>query len=284
MPVDDSGPKKRVPEGLWTKCPKCEQIIYNKEMEANLKVCPKCHYGLRLSARERIDLLLEEGSFKEIGAQLKPRDVLEFTDSMSYKDRLAENQGKTGEKEAALAGEGLLGPHRIAIAALDFEFMGGSMGAVVGEKVTLAIEHALENQTPLLVVSSSGGARMQEGIVSLFQMAKTSAALARLEKACLPFVSLLADPTTGGVTASFAMLGDVIIAEPKALVAFAGPRVIEQTIRQTLPQGFQQSEFLLRHGMLDIVADRHQVKPVLIKLFSFFMEARKRKLAAPAER
>jgi len=282
MPVDDSAQKKRVPEGLWTKCPKCEQIIYNKELESNMKVCSKCGHGLRMSARERIDMLLEKDSFVEIGANLKPEDPLSFSDSMSYKDRLSDNQAKTGEKEAALAGEGLMGPHRIAVALMDFEFLGGSMGSVVGEKVTLAIEHALDNNLPVLVVSSSGGARMQEGILSLFQMAKTSAALARLQEAGLPFISLLADPTTGGVTASFAMLGDVIVAEPKALVAFAGPRVIEQTIRQTLPQGFQQSEFLMKHGMVDMVVERARLKDTLIKLFGFFVDARKKPRAMAA--
>jgi acetyl-CoA carboxylase carboxyl transferase subunit beta len=277
MPVDENAQntKKPMPEGLWKKCPKCEQIIYNKELEKNLKVCPKCGQGFRMSARERIDLLLEKDTFKEIGENLKPRDILEFSDSMSYKDRLAENQKKTGEKDAAVIGEGLMGDMRLAIGVLNFDFMGGSMGAVVGEKITMIIEYALENSLPLLVISSSGGARMQEGILSLFQMAKTSAALARLNDAKLPFISLLTDPTTGGVTASFAMLGDVIVAEPKALVAFAGPRVIEQTIRQTLPQGFQESEFLLKHGMVDLVAERGHLKATLTKLFGFFLAARK---------
>ncbi|MGQ0645282.1 MAG: acetyl-CoA carboxylase, carboxyltransferase subunit beta, partial [Elusimicrobiota bacterium] len=223
---------------------------------------------------ERIRLLVEEGSFREIGAELSALDPLEFSDSKPYKERLKESRQKTGEKDAAIAGEGLLGPHRVALGVLDFEFMGGSMGAVVGEKITLAIEHAVDNGLPLLIVSSSGGARMQEGILSLFQMAKTSAALARLREARLPFISLLADPTTGGVTASFAMLGDVIVAEPKALVAFAGPRVIEQTIRQTLPQGFQESEFLLKHGMVDMVVERPKLKAALIRLFDLFLKAR----------
>ncbi len=277
MPVDDApeSTKKPMPEGLWKKCPKCEHIIYNKELEKNFRVCPKCGHGLRMSARERLALLLDENSFKEIGEDLKPRDVLEFSDSAPYKNRLKDNQKKTGEKDAALAGEGQMGPLRVAVGVLNFDFMGGSMGAVVGEKITLVIEHAIENELPLLVISSSGGARMQEGILSLFQMAKTSAALARLNEARLPFISLLTDPTTGGVTASFAMLGDVIVAEPRALVAFAGPRVIEQTIRQTLPQGFQESEFLLKHGMVDMVTDRAHLKDTLVKLFGFFMAARK---------
>ena len=286
MSVDESGPiKKRVPEGLWTKCPKCENIIYNKELETNGKMCPKCRYALRMNARERIAMLLEPGSFQEIAADLEAKDPLSFKDTVLYKDRLKESKRKTGQPDAAMAGEGLMGPLRVALAVLDFDFMGGSMGSVVGEKVTLAVEHALENELPLLVVSSSGGARMQEGILSLFQMAKTSAALARYRRAGLPFISLLGDPTTGGVTASFAMLGDVIVAEPKALVAFAGPRVIEQTIRQTLPQGFQQSEFLLKHGMVDMVVERVQVKGTLIKLFQFFLTARQNLAAAgPSKR
>lgn len=277
MPVDDAAEntKKPMPEGLWKKCPKCEHILYNKELEKNFRVCPKCGHGLRMSARDRLSLLLDENSFREIGENLKPRDVLEFSDSAPYKNRLKDNQKKTGEKDAALAGEGQMGPLRVAVGVLNFDFMGGSMGAVVGEKITLIIEHAIEHELPLLIVSSSGGARMQEGILSLFQMAKTSAALARLNEARLPFISLLTDPTTGGVTASFAMLGDVIVAEPRALVAFAGPRVIEQTIRQTLPQGFQESEFLLKHGMVDMVTDRAHLKETLIKLFGFFMAARK---------
>jgi acetyl-CoA carboxylase carboxyl transferase subunit beta len=280
MAVDESGKKKPIPEGLWTKCPKCEQIIYNKELQANLSVCPKCGHGLRVSARERIAMLVEEGTFQELAAALAPKDPLQFSDTVPYKNRLKEGQKKTGLKEGVVTGEGQMGPHRVALAVLDFGFLGGSMGSVVGEKITIAIEHALENELPLLIVSSSGGARMQEGILSLFQMAKTSAALARLRQARLPFISVVTDPTTGGVTASFAMLGDVIVAEPKALVAFAGPRVIEQTIRQTLPQGFQQSEFVLKHGMVDMVVERKELKATLIKLFSFFMTARKKAAAA----
>ena len=275
MAVDESGQKKRVPHGLWTKCPKCEQIIYNKELEKNLKVCPKCHYPLRTSARERLAQLIDEGTFEEIGAALAAADPLGFVDTAPYADRIKESRKKTGERDAVLAGVGAVAGQRVAVAVLDFGFMGGSMGSVVGEKVTETIERAIVDKIPALVVSSSGGARMQEGILSLFQMAKTSAALGRLEKARLPFISLVTDPTTGGVTASFAMLGDIIIAEPKALVAFAGPRVIEQTIRQTLPQGFQQSEFLLKHGMVDMVVDRAHVKERLGRLLAFFMAARK---------
>ncbi|MBL8023631.1 MAG: acetyl-CoA carboxylase carboxyltransferase subunit beta [Elusimicrobia bacterium] len=275
MAIDEPGQKKRVPHGLWTKCPKCEQIIYNKELEKNLKVCPKCQYNLRASARERIDQIFDQGTFVEFAGNLTAADPLGFRDSTSYVDRVKESRKKTGEKEAIVAGVGKIEGQAVSSAILDFGFMGGSMGSVVGEKVTLAIERGLADEIPVLVVSSSGGARMQEGILSLFQMAKTSVALGRLEKERLPFVSLVTDPTTGGVTASFAMLGDVIVAEPKALIAFAGPRVIEQTIRQTLPQGFQQSEFLLKHGMVDMVVDRPQMKKRLANLFAFFMAARK---------
>ncbi len=274
MPFHESGKKKSVPEGLWAKCPKCEHIIYNKELDKNLKICSKCGHNMRVSARERIAMLLGD-AFKEIASMIEPEDPLRFSDTAPYKNRLEDGQRKTGMKEAVVIGEGQLGPQRIVVGALDFGFMGGSMGSVVGEKVTMAIEYAIEHELPLLIVSSSGGARMQEGILSLFQMAKTSAALGLLEKARLPYISLVVDPTTGGVTASFAMLGDIIVAEPKALVAFAGPRVIEQTIRQTLPQGFQQSEFLLKHGMVDLVVERHQLKETLIRLFGFFMKARK---------
>jgi acetyl-CoA carboxylase carboxyl transferase subunit beta len=218
---------------------------------------------------------LTKGTFVEFAENLTAADPLGFRDSVAYVDRVKESRKKTGEKEAILAGVGKILGQPVVAAVLDFGFMGGSMGSVVGEKVTLAIERGIADQLPVLVVSSSGGARMQEGILSLFQMAKTSAALGRLEKARLPFISLVADPTTGGVTASFAMLGDVIVAEPKALVAFAGPRVIEQTIRQTLPQGFQQSEFLLKHGMVDMVVDRPHLRQRLADLVAFFMAARK---------
>jgi acetyl-CoA carboxylase carboxyl transferase subunit beta len=280
MAIEGTGKKKNVPHGLWTKCPKCEHIIYNKDLETNLKVCPKCHHPLRTTARERLAQLVDEGTFVEIAADLTSADPLGFTDSAPYPVRTKESRRKTGEREAILAGVGKINGQRVALGVLDFGFMGGSMGSVVGEKVTEVIERALEEGIPALVVSSSGGARMQEGILSLFQMAKTSAALARLDKARLPFISLVTDPTTGGVTASFAMLGDVIVAEPKALVAFAGPRVIEQTIRQTLPQGFQQSEFLLKHGMVDMVVDRPHIKTRIAELFAFFMAARKN--ASPA--
>ena len=272
MPLEnpDQQQRKQIPEGVWTKCTKCEQIIYNKALEENMKVCPKCGAHFRLNATERIALLFDPGSFTEIAKNITPLDPLVFSDLQPYAERLKIAQKKTGMKDACIAGSGLIESLPIAAAVLDFDFMGGSMGSVVGEKVTLAIELALEKRTPVLIVSASGGARMQESILSLMQMAKTSAALARLHEAKLPFISLLADPTTGGVTASFAMLGDIILAEPKALIAFAGPRVIEQTIRQQLPDGFQLSEFLLSHGMVDGIVSRSELRSYLGKLLRFF--------------
>lgn len=262
--------KTSIPDGLWTKCPKCEQIIYNKELKNNLKICPKCSYYFRMSAAERIELLLEPKSLKEKNANLTADDPLNFIDTIPYKDRLKENVKKTGLKEAVIIGEGNIGPHRVVVGAIDFDFMGGSMGRVVGEKITRAIERAIKIKEPLVIISSSGGARMQEGILSLMQMAKTSAALARLKLARIPYIAVLTDPTTGGVTASFGMLGDITIAEPRSLIAFAGPRVIEQTIRQKLPEGFQQAEFLQKHGMIDMVVPRHELKNTLIRILSLF--------------
>lgn len=262
--------KTTIPDGLWTKCPKCEQIIYNKELKNNLKICPKCSYYFRMSARERIELLLEPKSLKEKNGNLAADDLLHFIDTMPYKDRLKENVKKTGLKEAVIIGEGNIGSYRVVVGVLDFDFMGGSMGRVVGEKITRAVEWAIKVKTPLVIISSSGGARMQEGIFSLMQMAKTSAALAKLKEAGVPYIAVLTDPTTGGVTASFGMLGDITIAEPHSLIAFAGPRVIEQTIRQKLPEGFQQSEFLQKHGMVDMVVSRHELKNTLIRILSLF--------------
>ena len=271
MPLDNTPRrKKQIPAGVWTKCDKCEQIIYNKELEENLKVCPKCGGHFRLGARDRVAQLFDPKSFKEIGAAFEPVDTLAFVDLQPYIARIHATQKRTGAKDACVAGEGLIEGHPIVAAILDFDFMGGSMGSVVGEKVTLAIEHALKTRTPLLIISSSGGARMQEAILSLMQMAKTSAALSRLGAKGVPYISLLTDPTTGGVTASFAMLGDIILAEPKALVAFAGPRVIEQTIRQQLPDGFQLSEFLLEHGMIDAIVERSQLRKYLGALLAHF--------------
>lgn len=258
----------RVPEGLWIKCEDCGEIIYKKEVERNLDVCPRCSYHFRIPARRRLMLILDEGSFVEIDAGIEPVDALGFKDLKRYKDRLKEVQKVLSCKDAVICGEGSIDGQRVFVGAFEFEFMGGSMGSVVGEKITRLIERAIKKGCGLVIFSSSGGARMQEGILSLMQMAKTSAALSRFRGAGLPYISVLTDPTTGGVTASFAMLGDIIIAEPKALIGFAGPRVIEQTIRQTLPEGFQRSEYLLEHGMVDMIVDRRRMKEVLGRLLS----------------
>lgn len=260
-PIAQNEEKKvRVPEGLWTKCKSCSEIIYTKEVEKNLNVCPKCDYHFRISAHERLDLTLDPDTFTEFDRDLVSTDFLEFQDSKSYQDRIDAAMKKGIGKEAVICGEGLLEGTPLQIAVFDFTFMGGSMGSVVGEKITRLIERAIERHTPAVIFSSSGGARMQESIISLMQMAKTSAALARLREAGLPYISVLTDPTTGGVTASFAMLGDIIVAEPKALIGFAGPRVIEQTIRQKLPEGFQRAEYLLEHGMVDLIVPRKDMK------------------------
>ncbi|MFB0526668.1 MAG: acetyl-CoA carboxylase, carboxyltransferase subunit beta [bacterium] len=270
MPVEKPGGKKSVPGGLWTKCEKCNEIIYNKELEENLKVCPKCGYYFRLTPKQRIKLLLDRGSFRENYANLKPGDPLEFVAIQSYKNRVKHDQKKTGFSEAVISGEGRIGKYKVAVAILDFDFMGGSMASVVGEKVTRLIEKAIKKRIPVVIVSSSGGARMQEGVLSLMQMAKTSAALGLLDREKLPFISILTNPTTGGVSASFAMLGDVIIAEPRALIGFAGPRVIEQTIRQKLPEGFQTSEFLLKHGLIDMIVERKDLKSTVVRILDLF--------------
>lgn len=258
------------PEGLWTKCKNCEEIIYNKELDENFKVCPKCGYYFRLSARERIALLLEPKSFREYDKNLLSTNPLSFRANQSYQEKIVEEQKKTALKEAVVTGEGLIGEHQVVCGVLDFEFLGGSMGSVVGEKVTRAIEKAIKKKLPLIIVSASGGARMQEGVLSLMQMGKTASALAKFSEKSLPFISILTDPTTGGVAASFAFLGDIILAEPKALIGFAGPRVIEQTIRQPLPEGFQQAEFLLKHGMIDLIVERKETKKILVRLLNFF--------------
>jgi acetyl-CoA carboxylase carboxyl transferase subunit beta len=268
--VSGEGKRFKIPEGLWLKCDSCREVIYRKEVEKNAKVCPKCNYHFSISIDERIALILDEGSFKEWDAGLSPMDPLNFKDSTRYRDRLKSAQEKTRRREALLIGEGMINHLPVIIGVFNFSFMGGSMGSVVGEKILRAAERAAERRTPLIIVSSSGGARMQEGILSLMQMAKTAAALARLAEAKVPYISILADPTFGGVTASFAMLGDIIIAEPKALIGFAGPRVIEQTIKQQLPEGFQRSEFLLEHGMVDLILERKKLKQTLAKLLAFF--------------
>lgn len=263
----------QMPEGLWIKCQNCSEIIYAKEIERNLNVCPKCDYHFRISARARIDLVLDKGSFVEMDADMESTDFLDFKDSKKYKDRIKTTLAKSGGGDAVVCGEGAIEGLPVVVSVFDFSFMGGSMGSVVGEKITRAIEKGLENRTPVIVFSCSGGARMQESILSLMQMAKTSAALAKLKAAGIPFVSVLTDPTTGGVTASFAMLGDINMTEPRALIGFAGPRVIEQTIRQKLPQGFQRSEYLLEHGMVDMIVSRQEMKAKLAQVLRIFMAA-----------
>ena len=262
-----------IPEGLWVKCDECKEIVYKKEVEANLNVCPKCNYHFRLSARERFEILFDDDKFKEFASDVRSGDPLEFRDTKRYRDRLKVYEQRVGKGDAVLCAEGKLEGMPVVVCAMEYAFMGGSMGSVVGEKITTAIERCVEKKEPLIIVSCSGGARMQEGILSLMQMAKISAALARLAAARLPFISVLTDPTTGGVTASYAMLGDLNIAEPKALIGFAGPRVIEQTIRQTLPEGFQRSEFLVEHGMIDIITPRAEMKPTIAKFLRFFRTA-----------
>jgi acetyl-CoA carboxylase carboxyl transferase subunit beta len=265
--------KLKIPEGLWVKCDNCKEIVYKQEIDRNLKVCPKCDYHFRISARERLELTVDEGSFVEMDQGLSPKDFMGFKDTIKYKDKLKNYQDATGLKDAIITGEASVGGHPVALAVLDFGFMGGSMGSVVGEKICRAAEMAGEKGLPLIIFSSSGGARMQEGVVSLMQMAKTSAAVARLGKKGLAFISVLTDPTFGGVSASFSSLGDVIIAEPKSLIGFAGPRVIEQTIKQQLPEGFQRAEFQLEHGQVDMIVDRKHMKDTLTKILEFFKRA-----------
>ena len=264
----------RVPEGLWVKCPGCSQLIYSKDLEASLNVCPKCAHHFRIGAAERLRALFDNGCYKEHFANLTSNDPLQFTDTRPYRDRLKSTIDATGLKDSVIVGTGSLDGIDVVVAAMEYAFIGGSMGVVAGEKITRAIEMALDGRQPVIVISCSGGARMMEGALSLMQMAKVSAALARLDRARLPYISVLTDPTTGGVTASFAMLGDLNIAEPKALIGFAGPRVIEQTIRQKLPEGFQRSEFLVEHGMLDIVVDRRDLKATIARALRFMRAER----------
>ncbi len=266
----DARPKTVIPEGLWVKCESCKEIVYRAEVERAGRVCPKCRYPFRITARERIASLVDEGTFEEREAGLRSGDPLGFKDTKKYTERLKAARSKTGLEEAVICGVGRIGGHPVALAVFEFGFLGGSMGSVVGEKLTRTIELAIAKRLPVLIVSASGGARMQEGILSLMQMAKTAAALARLSEERLPYLSLLTDPTTGGVTASFAMLGDIILAEPRALVGFAGPRVIAETIRQPLPEGFQRSEFLLDHGQIDLVVERRELRETLGRLLAFF--------------
>ncbi len=259
----------RVPEGLWVKCPGCTQLIYNKDLEASLNVCPKCAHHFRLGAAERLAALFDNGRYDEHFANLTSTDPLQFADTKPYRDRLRKTRETTGLMDSVIVATGRLDGLDVVVAAMEYAFIGGSLGVVAGEKITRALELALARRHPAIIVSCSGGARMMEGALSLMQMAKVSAALARLDRARVPFISVLTDPTTGGVTASFAMLGDLNIAEPKALIGFAGPRVIEQTIRQTLPEGFQRSEFLLEHGMLDLVVDRRDLKASIARALRF---------------
>jgi acetyl-CoA carboxylase carboxyl transferase subunit beta len=258
-------------EGIFVKCPECENPLYRRELVESFHVCPHCAYHFRMGARERLDTLFDEGRYEKLDEEVTSADPLEFVDSKPYKERIEEARQKSGLPEAIVSGKGLVGGHLVYAGAMDMSFIGGSMGSAVGEKITRLIERAIETRGAVVIFSASGGARMQEGTLSLMQMAKISAALARLHEARLPYISVLTDPTTGGVTASFAMLGDVNIAEPKALIGFAGPRVIEQTIRQKLPKGFQRSEFLLEHGMLDMVVDRREMRPTIIRLLDFMM-------------
>ncbi len=263
--------KKTVPEGLWSKCPSCLTVLYKKDLEDNAEVCPKCAYHNRIGARERLAQLLDaEGQF-EIGASVQPIDPLKFKDSKNYADRIKESQKSVGETDALIVMQGSIKTVPAVVAVFEFKFMGGSMGSVVGERFVRGVQTAIDNKMAFVCISTSGGARMQEGLLSLMQMAKTSAALTQLSKAGLPFISVLTDPTMGGVSASFAMLGDVIVAEPQALIGFAGPRVIEQTVRETLPDGFQRAEFLLEHGAIDLIIDRREMRNRLATILSNLM-------------
>ena len=260
--------KAKFPDGLWKKCVGCQEILFQTDIENNFNVCPKCQYHYKMPARDRIKMLVDEGSFVEYDSHILPLDPLQFRDSKKYNDRLKDSIKKVGENEAMLYGEAKIKNIPVALAVFIFEFMGGSMGAVVGEKVARTFELALKTNIPAIVISSSGGARMQEGIISLMQMAKTSVTLVKLKEKRIPFISLCCDPTTGGVAASFAMQGDIIIAEPNALIGFAGPRVIEQTIKEKLPQGFQRAEFLLEHGMIDCIIHRAELRDFLFKILN----------------
>jgi len=274
---------RSVPEGLWIKCPACDSVLYRAELERNLNVCPKCSHHMRIGARERLRRLLDAGTGLEIGAGVQPEDPLRFKDSKRYKDRLAAAQKGTGERDAMVVMAGQVDGVDVVACAFEFQFLGGSMGSVVGERFRLAVEHAIEHRCAVVCFSSSGGARMQEALLSLLQMAKTSAALARLAQAHLPFISVLTDPTTGGVSASLAMLGDLNIAEPRALIGFAGPRVIQQTVRETLPEGFQRSEFLLEHGAIDMIVDRRDMRDRLSQVLRMMMGLPASTPSAPAE-
>jgi acetyl-CoA carboxylase carboxyl transferase subunit beta len=267
--LDTSGEKKVRTEGLWVKCENCRQIIWKKDLEENMNVCPKCDKHFRIDARTRLALLLDDNQYEVFDANIASTDPLKFVDLKPYSSRLKQAKEDTGLNDAVINAHGKLMGRPVIVSAMEYAFIGGSMGAVVGEAITRAVERAADTHTPLIIVSASGGARMMEGVISLMQLAKISAALAKLDHSKVPYISLLTDPTTGGVTASFAMLGDLNIAEPGALIGFAGPRVIEQTIRQKLPEGFQRSEFLLQHGMLDAVVRRHELKGYIARALEF---------------
>ncbi len=262
---------RSVPEGLWIKCPVCDAVLYRAELERNLYVCPKCSHHMRIGARDRLESFLDPDTAEEIGAQIRPEDPLKFRDSKRYKDRLAQAQKSTGEADALIVVSGMLEGLPLVVCAFEFQFLGGSMGSVVGERFKRAADHCIAQRKPLVCFAASGGARMQEALYSLLQMAKTAAALAQMRAARLPFISVMTDPTTGGVSASLAMLGDLNLAEPRALIGFAGPRVIQQTVRETLPEGFQRSEFLLEHGALDLIVDRRQMRTRIAALLRLLM-------------
>lgn len=264
--------RKNVPEGLWSKCPKCDSVLYRTDLEANAEVCPQCNYHNRISARDRLNVLLDQEGRIEIGAEVQPIDPLKFKDTKRYADRIKSSQSEVGETDALLVMQGTIKQVPVVAASFEFKFMGGSMGSVVGERFVRGVQAAIDSKSAFICVSASGGARMQEGLFSLMQMAKTSAALTKLSQAGLPYISVLTDPTMGGVSASFAMLGDIIVAEPQALIGFAGPRVIEQTVRETLPDGFQRAEFLVDHGAVDIIIDRRQMRDKLSVLIANLMK------------
>jgi acetyl-CoA carboxylase carboxyl transferase subunit beta len=268
----DGSPRKTVPEGLWSKCESCEAVLYRADLEQNLHVCPKCSHHNRISARERLNLVLDLEGRYEIGAEVVPVDSLKFKDSRRYTERLSEARKATSEEDALVVMQGSIKTLPVVAAAFEFKFLGGSMGSVVGERFTRGVQVCLEQRLPFVCFSASGGARMQEGVLSLMQMAKTCAALTELAREKLPFLSVLSDPTMGGVSASFAMIGDVVLAEPGALIGFAGPRVIEQTVRETLPEGFQRSEFLLQHGAIDMIVDRRQMRDKLVNLITLLLK------------
>ncbi|MDD2659253.1 MAG: acetyl-CoA carboxylase, carboxyltransferase subunit beta [Methylococcales bacterium] len=272
--TEGSSKKGTVPEGLWTKCPSCNAILYNTELEKNLSVCPKCEHHLRIPARVRLDIFLDKEGREEIGKNVKPVDPLKFKDTKKYKDRITQAQKQTKENDALVVMKGQLKGNDVVVAAFDFKFMGGSMGSVVGERFVRGVNRSVELGVPFIVFTSSGGARMQESLFSLFQMAKTSASLTRLSNAGLPYISIMTDPTMGGVSASLAMLGDINVAEPNALIGFAGPRVIEQTVREKLPEGFQRSEFLQEHGAIDMIVDRRDMRNKISRILTILMTGR----------